>query len=252
MLIACWSLKGGSGTTVVSTALGLILAGARGEALLVDLAGDVPAALGLPEPEGPGLYQWLAAGPDVPADALNRLEVEAGSGLRLLPQGRIEHSDAAGGSGPAGGAAGGPAGAAALVTALTGDPRPVVADCGRAEEGMALAVAAGATLSLLVLRPCYLALRRALAAPLRASGVVLVVEEGRSLARRDVEEVLGIPVRAEVTHDPAVARAVDAGLLARRLPRSLERSLRHAVPGGVPGGEPRPNPARFARQKGCG
>nr|MBA3268215.1 hypothetical protein [Acidimicrobiia bacterium] len=55
MLIACWSPKGGSGTTVVATALGLILAGSEGSSLLVDLAGDVPATLGLPEPAGPGL-----------------------------------------------------------------------------------------------------------------------------------------------------------------------------------------------------
>jgi hypothetical protein len=32
-----------------------------------------------------------------------------------------------------------------------------------------------------------------------------------------------------VSHDPAVARAVDAGLLAARLPRLLERELRGAA-----------------------
>ena len=240
MLIACWSPKGGSGTTVVSTALGLTLAGARGAALLVDLAGDVPATLGLPEPEGPGLSQWLAAGPDVPADALGRLEIEAAPGLGLLPLGHPPEPN--GMTGKAGG----------LVAALSGERRPVVADCGRADDGVALAVAAGSTLSLLVLRPCYLALRRALAAPLRPSGVILVGEEGRSLGRRDIEEVMGVPVRAEVARDPAVARAVDAGLLSRRVPRTLERSLRHALPGDVPACESRPTPARFARQNGCG
>ncbi len=113
--------------------------------------------------------------------------------------------------------------------ALAADRRLVVADCGRASSGAALAVAAGASLSLMVLRPCYLGLRRAVAAPLRASGVVLVAEEGRSLTRRDVEEVLGVPVRAEVPYHAAVARAVDAGLLAARVPRGLERSLRRAA-----------------------
>jgi hypothetical protein len=33
-------------------------------------------------------------------------------------------------------------------------------------------------------------------------------------------------VRAEVPIDVAVARAVDAGMLARRVPRALERALR--------------------------
>jgi len=221
VLIACWSPKGGSGTTVVATALGLILAGSEGSSLLVDLAGDVPATLGLPEPAGPGLCEWLAAGADVPGDALSRLEVDAAPGLRLLPRGQ-------GPSGPLSGEHS-PSGAAALVSALGVERRPVVVDCGRADGGAALAVAAEASLSLLVLRPCYLALRRALAAPLRPSGVVLVAEQGRSLGRRDVEEVLGVPVRAEVAYDAAVARAVDAGLLSRRVPRALERSLRQAA-----------------------
>jgi len=230
VLIACWSPKGGSGTTVVSTALGLLLAGTRGAALLVDLAGDVPAALGLPEPSGPGLAEWLAAGPEVPDDALSRLEVDAAPGLRLLTQGS-QASTVSSRAEPvrAEPVRAEPARAEALVAALAVDRRPVVADCGRAGEGTSLAVAAGATLSLLVLRPCYLALRRALASPLRPSGVILVGEEGRSLGRRDVEEVLGVPVRAEVDYDPAVARAVDAGLLARRIPRALERSLRQAA-----------------------
>ncbi len=171
--------------------------------------------LGLPEPDGPGLSDWLAAGPDVPDDALRRLEIDAAPGLALLARG------------PTGSAGSGRP--EALAGALAVERRPVVADCGRADDGAALAVAAGATLSLLVLRPCYLALRRALAAPLRPTGVILVGEEGRSLGRRDVEEVLGVPVRAEIAYDPAVSRAVDAGLLSRRVPRALERSLREAA-----------------------
>ena len=120
----------------------------------------------------------------------------------------------------------------ALAAALSADPRPVVVDCGTAATGAALAVAASATVSLLVIRPCYLALRRALDAPLRPSGVVLVTDEGRSLGRADVEDVLGVPVRAEIRVDPTVARAVDAGLLAGRLPRGLERALRPALDAG--------------------
>jgi hypothetical protein len=90
-------------------------------------------------------------------------------------------------------------------------------------------VAAAATLSLLVIRPCYLALRRALAAPIRPSGVILVEEPGRSLGPSDVSDVLGVPVRARVPWDRAVARSVDAGLLAARVPRNLERAVREAA-----------------------
>src|SRR5215212_8449722 len=86
VLLACWAAKGGAGTTVVATALARVLAsGSPSGALLADLAGDVPAVLGLPDPPGPGLAGWLAAGEDVPPDALGRLEVEGPAGLRILP-----------------------------------------------------------------------------------------------------------------------------------------------------------------------
>ena len=79
--------------------------------------------------------------------------------------------------------------------------------------------------SLLVLRPCYLALRRALVAPVRPSGVVLVREHDRVLTRRDVEQLLEVPVRAEVPFDASVARAVDSGLLGARIPRPFQRAM---------------------------
>jgi hypothetical protein len=216
VLFACWSPKGGSGTTVVAASLALLLArSAPGGALLADLAGDVPIALGLRASDGLGLSDWLAAGADVPDDALARLEVDAGPGLRVLPwHGRSTgaHEDARRGE--------------ALSTALGADPRPVVVDCGRADSRAALAVASRATVSLLVIRPCYLALRRALDMPLRPSAIVLIDEPiDRSLDRADVEDVLGVPVRARLQLDRAVARAVDSGLLAHRLPRVLERAL---------------------------
>src|SRR5438552_253681 len=71
VLIALWSAKGGSGTTVVAAALATVLArSSPGGAVLVDLAGDVPGALGVAEPPGYGVADWLAAGPSVPEDAL--------------------------------------------------------------------------------------------------------------------------------------------------------------------------------------
>lgn len=214
MLVACWSVKGGSGTTVVAAALGLVLASAAPcGASLVDLGGDLPAALGLPDPPGPGVAEWLAADTGVAADALSRLELDVSSRLRLLPRG---HAPLTAGGGER------------LAAALLGE-RHVVVDCGPPGCGAGLAVAAASGLSLLVLRPCYLALRRALAAPVRPSGVILVNEPGRTLGRHDVEAVLGVPVRAEVAWDEAVARRVDAGLLAGSLPRALERALRRAA-----------------------
>ncbi|MGK2948788.1 MAG: hypothetical protein ACSLFP_09450 [Acidimicrobiales bacterium] len=214
MLIACWSSKGGSGTTVVAATLGLLFARRTGGAVLADLAGDVPAALGLPEPATPGLAEWLHAGPEVPPDALARLEQEAAPGLALLHRGS--------GVLP-------PERADVLAALLAADHRPMVVDCGALADDTALTVAAGATRSVLVTRACFLSLRRALTAPVRPSEVVLLHEPGRSLSRRDVEDCLGAPVVAEVAVDPLVARAVDAGLLASRLPRSLARELDRAA-----------------------
>jgi hypothetical protein len=224
MLVSCWSAKGGSGTTTVVGARSEDLA-ERGDdgALLVDLGGDLPAALGVPEPDGPGLTDWLAAGPAVPADSLARLEVRLGPGLRLLPRGR--------------GGLVAPARAEVLAEVLASDLRPVVIDVGvvtadgtgGAAADVARLLAGAATQSLLVTRSCFLSLRRALALPLRPSGIVLLVEEGRALGMRQIEDVLGVPVIAEVGIEPAVARAVDSGMLGARVPRNLERSLRHAA-----------------------
>lgn len=214
MVFACWSVKGGSGTTVVSVALAALHAEqAAAGALLVDLCGDAPAVLGMAPSSGTGIDDWLAAGDGVPADALARLEVPAPGGIRVLP----------GGPAPAGTAAR----AGVLAALLAADPRPVVVDCGADPTGVALAVVGSASCSLLVLRPCFLALRRAQQLPARPSGVVLVTEPGRALGPSDVEAVVDAPVVAVVRTDPAVARAVDAGLLGSRLPRSLARALRH-------------------------
>jgi MinD-like ATPase involved in chromosome partitioning or flagellar assembly len=213
VLHACWAAKGGSGTTVVAVALARLMA-RSGSIVIADLAGDVPAALGVAEPAGPALADWMRAGPDVPLDALHRIEVEVGEGLRLLPRGE----------GPLPAERG-----EALAAALSALGRTVVVDCGTVTPGAPsgstapLNVAAAASQSLLVIRPCYLALRRALAAACTPTGVVLVHEPGRAMSRSDVEDVLGVPVVAEVPFEPAIARAVDAGLLGSRLPRSLTR-----------------------------
>ena len=219
MLITCWSSKGGSGTTVVAAALAGLLAADAGDALLVDLGGDLPAVLGLPDPPE-GLTTWRVGGPGTSGSSarLRRIEVDAGGGVRLLPRGPGLL-----------GAEVGPALAQAL-----GERERVVVDAGvigTAGTAPALDLAAAATRSLLVLRPCFLALRRAVAAPIRGSGVVLVDEPQRVLGRGDIQAALGVPVLAVVPWDPAVARRVDAGLLGAALPRAVARALREVVAG---------------------
>jgi hypothetical protein len=128
------------------------------------------------------------------------------------------------------------AAAAGLATALGGLADHVVVDAGSvggrfSEPGHVELVRAlaDAGRSLLVTRPCYLALRRGVRGAgdvPRADGVVLVADAGRTLDRKDVETVLSLPVLAELEGDPSVARCADAGLLLRRPPRVLERGLR--------------------------
>ena len=227
MFVACWSAKGGSGTTVVAAALALVLSRSSEEgALAVDLAGDLPAALGLPEPDGPGVSDWFAAGTSVPLDALGRLEVAVTDRLGLVPRG-------SGRLGPTGRVR-------ALIDTLAGETRSVVVDCGTlcpspdpeggdtGRDAVGRAVVEASPESFLVTRPCYLSLRRLVAMPLRPTGVVLVSEAGRALGVRDIEQVVGVEVVAEVPIDAAVARGVDAGLLAGRLPPSLARALGRA------------------------
>jgi hypothetical protein len=220
MVTLCWAAKGGSGTTVVAASIALHSAR---PSLLVDLDGEIPAALGVPEPDRPGVAEWLAT--DTPAEHLADLLIDiapqrcmlpwrSGAGWSITPEhpiaaerwhalGRWLHDWTRQGGGDV------------VVDAGTGDPpRPLTELADRL---------------LLVTRPCYLSLRRAVRGRTRPTGIVLVAEPGRALSRRDVEHAVGAPVVTTVSLDPAVARAVDAGLLATRLPRPIGRELRRVA-----------------------
>ncbi len=208
-MIVCWAAKGGSGTTVVACALALGAAPTQ-PSLLVDLSGDCATALGLQDPTGPGVVDWLASPTAGPAD-FARLAITIRDEVRLIPRGDAKPPDDQW---------------ARLATALSGSTN-VIIDAGTGRPPQALLDAAEQ--SLLVTRPCFIAIHRARHLTIRPTGVVLVDEPGRALTSRDVEHALGVPVVAEVRFDPAVARAVDAGLLIARLPRSLIVSLRSAA-----------------------
>jgi MinD superfamily P-loop ATPase len=220
-MIVCWSVKGGSGTTVVAASLALVLARTvpTVPTVLADLGGDAPAALGLAEPAGPGLADWVAS-PTADLAALTRLAISVNDSLSLLPLGAPPPSNSVGSAAPAAERW------AALGQALAALDRVVVdSACGVPPAPLL----AAAEQSLLVIRPCYLAIRRAALVSERPSGIVVVREPGRALSSRDIEHALGVPVVADVPYDPMVARAVDAGLLNARLPRSIAHSLKDAA-----------------------
>ena len=75
---------------------------------------------------------------------------------------------------------------------------------------------------LMVVRPCYLALRRAVQRNDSPSAIVLMAEPDRALGATDVRHALGAPVVATVPVQPAIARRIDAGLFApTNLPMAL-------------------------------
>jgi cellulose biosynthesis protein BcsQ len=225
MLLSLWSPKGGSGTSVLAAACAVVLSADRGTRL-IDLDGDQPAVLGIASPApasnngagretARGIRDWLAAGPTAPADALARLTVDVAPGLALVPSGASDRNA----SGEAG---------AALGVVLRDEGGAVVADCGRADDAASRALVEVSDFSVVVLRPCYLALRRAASDELvrTASGIVVVEEQGRALGMREVADVLGVPVLATVSVRAAIARVVDAGVLVARLPDGLARPVR--------------------------
>jgi hypothetical protein len=218
MLVCFWSPKGGSGTSVVAAAAALVLARDT-DARIVDLVGDQPAVLGLAHDPAPGLLDWMRAGPGAPSDALDHLALDVAPRLTLLPTGDVL------GESPA------PEAGAALAVALDADPRPAVCDLGRLDAPALHAFAEVAGISIVVVRGCYLGLRRAVRHPAitEAMGAIVIDEHGRSLGAHDVEDVLGLPVLATIPARTSIARAVDAGVLPTRLPDSLGRPLHHAL-----------------------
>ena len=76
MLTAVWSMKGGVGVSTVAAMLAIAQSERAHASVLVDLVGDVPALLGLPEAESLGVTDWCAT-PDASSDALARIEQQA-------------------------------------------------------------------------------------------------------------------------------------------------------------------------------
>jgi MinD-like ATPase involved in chromosome partitioning or flagellar assembly len=213
-MIVCWSVKGGSGTTVVAAALALVLAqrheaGAR----LIDMSGDTPSALGMSEPASEGIAEWLNAADHPGVEALNNLMLPVTAHLGVIPRGHnvivpsLVNLDRL----------------RDLAEVIAQSTMPTVVDAG---SGLAaIPIIEHATRSLLIIRPCYLALRRASLLTTKPNGIIVITEPGRALGVHDVESVVGAPVLAEIPFDPAIARAVDAGLLAGRVPTLLAKHL---------------------------
>ncbi len=202
-MLSFYAAKGGVGCSVVAAATACLSSRTQ-STLLVDLHGDLASVLGLTV-HGPGLADWFGADAALP-DSLSRLEVAVHDRLSLLPLGgeptamdseRLE----------------------LLARLLRLEGRQVLVDVGTLGQ-TAAAIVGASHHTVLVTRACYLALRAA-DALVPPDEVVIISEPGRALRASDVAAACGVKAATELRWDPAVARSVDAGLLAARMPRSL-------------------------------
>lgn len=232
MLVACWSVKGGVGTTVLAALLAVHMAREGDRSVVaVDMADDLGAALGAAaNDDGSGVVDWWNAGVRAPSDALGGLAEPVADRLGVIGRGsgawnRLDAAEVF-----------------EMHSRLRSVSDVVVVDCGRldlagADAAMATWIARHSDVSLMVARPCYLQLRRCVSLPVEPTGVVLMAEPGRSLGPADVARVTGIPVLAQIAVDASIARAVDAGLLASRMPRGVNRVLADIAAVQRPGSE---------------
>ncbi len=242
MITTCWSVKGGSGTTVVAAALAILATRPKRSfthfgrshnpesdtttstprVLLIDLAGDLPSVLGLSvastsdsvDKSALGITDWLSADDGVPTSSIERLIDPVRQNLSLL---RLGNSS--------------------IITTTVLDPTrlldamqwcdaefdQVIVDAGSAHEDLATPWIEGADRSILVVRPCYLSLRQAIDSLLPAHAAVVVSTDGRTLDAHDVSAVLGVRDITTIPFDSEIARLVDSGLFGKRMPRSIER-----------------------------
>ena len=137
-LTVCYAAKGGSGTTVTAAALALAN---PNDSVLVDLDGELPAVLGVPDPTGDGITDW--SNTHLTPASLDLLLVDVNSTTRLLPHGHqpvcADRWDQ-------------------FATWLRPRPGATIVDAGTGHPPPQLL--AHADQVLLVTRPCFLSLRR--------------------------------------------------------------------------------------------
>jgi len=217
MPIVVTAAKGGSGATTIAAAIVLASTQAGSTPTLVELEGDAGAAFrSISRPDGaPTVDEWLRSA--APPERLDELAaatepavlswaVDRDSSLETTParpeRWRELH--------------------AWCVRRELRTGSPVVIDAGAHAAAVLAADGEGSASTLLVTRRCYLGLRRATRRQ-PPDAIVMIDEPLRALTRRDIERSVGAPVVAALSWDPAIARAIDAGLTLTDAPRPLRR-----------------------------
>ena len=207
------SPKGGTGTSVVAASLAIVSSSST-PTLLVDLAGDQAAILGLPQPPI-GLSDWANGMTYRDFDEIVSL---CHDNLYLAPTGTFDFETLNANAWDK------------LLRALSlkhSEGYNIIVDLGQADIPLALRKIVDTC--YLVTRPCYLALRRAVDLETAFSGVIVVNEPDRVLTSRDVESVLKLKCVAEIPYTSEISRRVDSGLLKSRLPIALQSVLSQLI-----------------------
>ena len=202
------SPKGGNCTTVTAAAHALLSAQRGTPTLFIDLCGDVPAVVGMVEPDTPGINDWLAESNTSDAESMVRLGTPYTDGLVVLHRGARFVDGAPRWS--------------ALAAAIAEIPHTVYIDAGTGFVPDGFLDAVGTV--TMVTRPCYLSLKKATRMR-KPHNVCVIREDGRALTVGDVGNVVGAPVAAVLPYEPAISRAVDAGLLASRVGQLFGRHI---------------------------
>lgn len=211
-----WSAKAGSGCSVTAAALALRMS-KQFKTHLIDLGGDQSAILGLAHTPSQGAADWFAAGREAPPDALAEFAVGVTPRMALIPYGKTQSLR------------GNPVDAELarnFYSALTDLKSELIIDVGTPDTAIKRAVSELGDVRVLVLRNCYLHVRRAADHPLlaRTAGFIVVRELGRQLDTKTISGALGIPLLGEVLAHSRIAQVVDSGTLVRRQPKFLATS----------------------------
>jgi hypothetical protein len=216
VLVVCWSPKGGSGTSVVATGLAIVDSRSRSahgtdsRTVIVDLGGDVPAILGLEEPLI-GIAEWIS---DPSAFDIRTLIVENGTEPGVLPRGRAALPESRSGAWSR---------LAVELAHLSNSDLTIVVDAGRGPIPRELESVADH--EYVVIRPCYLAVRRARLIDHSSDAVIVVTEPDRALGQADIARVLALPIAATLDVSADIARRIDAGIITSRPSPALTRAF---------------------------
>ena len=203
------SPKGGSGTSVAAASLAIVSSSTT-RTLLVDLAGDQAAILGLPEPPV-GLSDWVN---EMTHHNFDEILIDCNNNLFLAPSGSINFDILTANAWK---------NLSQALARKVDDGFNIIIDFGT--EEMPLALSRLPHQHYIVTRPCYLSLRRAVNLEESFSGVIVIHEPDRVLTISDIESVLKLKCVAEVPYSREISRRVDSGLLKSRLPMSLQTAL---------------------------